>query len=168
MAEELKKRNIPCSVIPDTAVAYLMPQIDAVVLGAEAVVETGGILNTLGSCSMAMIAHSLGKPVYILVESFKFLRFYPLNQSSIPDEFKWLPSKLAKIRESQKLPDNVQFSSNNRYAAWLDVEKYREKRVDEYLSSVDYTDPCYITYLVTDLGILSPSAVSDELIKLYL
>ena len=33
---------------------------------------------------------------------------------------------------------------------------------------VDYTPPAYITLLFTDLGILTPSAVSDELIKLYL
>ena len=31
----------------------------------------------------------------------------------------------------------------------------------------DYTPAEYITLLVTDLGILTPSAVSDELIKLY-
>lgn len=33
---------------------------------------------------------------------------------------------------------------------------------------VDYTPPHYISLLFTDLGILTPSAVSDELIKLYL
>ena len=33
---------------------------------------------------------------------------------------------------------------------------------------VDYTPPNYITLLFTDLGVLTPSGVSDELIKLYL
>lgn len=33
---------------------------------------------------------------------------------------------------------------------------------------VDYTPPALITLLFTDLGVLTPSAVSDELIKLYL
>ena len=32
---------------------------------------------------------------------------------------------------------------------------------------VDYTPPAYLTLLFTDLGVLTPSAVSDELIKLY-
>lgn len=32
---------------------------------------------------------------------------------------------------------------------------------------IDYTPPQYITLLFTDLGVLTPSAVSDELIKLY-
>lgn len=33
---------------------------------------------------------------------------------------------------------------------------------------VDYTPPLLLTLIFTDLGILTPSAVSDELIKLYL
>lgn len=32
---------------------------------------------------------------------------------------------------------------------------------------VDYTPAEYITLLFTDLGVLTPSAVSDELIRLY-
>ena len=31
----------------------------------------------------------------------------------------------------------------------------------------DYLPPEYITFLITDLGVLAPSSVSDELIKLY-
>ena len=33
--------------------------------------------------------------------------------------------------------------------------------------SCDYTPPQYITLLFTDLGVFTPSAVSDELIRLY-
>lgn len=40
--------------------------------------------------------------------------------------------------------------------------------VDDVHPLVDYTPPSYITLLFTDLGVLTPSAVSDELIKLYL
>ncbi len=32
---------------------------------------------------------------------------------------------------------------------------------------VDYTLPKYITFLVTDRGLLTPTAVCDELIELY-
>jgi translation initiation factor eIF-2B subunit alpha len=35
-------------------------------------------------------------------------------------------------------------------------------------SARDYTPPQYLSLLFTDLGILTPSAVSDELIQLYL
>jgi translation initiation factor eIF-2B subunit alpha len=33
---------------------------------------------------------------------------------------------------------------------------------------IDYTQPALVTLLFTDIGILTPSAVSDELVKLYL
>lgn len=34
-------------------------------------------------------------------------------------------------------------------------------------SSIDFTPAQYISLLFTDLGVLTPAAVSDELIKLY-
>ena len=48
---------------------------------------------------------------------------------------------------------------------------YQYINVDSNITShpiIDYTPPCYITLLFTDLGVLTPSAVSDELIKLYM
>lgn len=42
------------------------------------------------------------------------------------------------------------------------------KNLAEEHPTVDYTPPSFITLLFTDLGVLTPSAVSDELIKLYL
>jgi len=35
------------------------------------------------------------------------------------------------------------------------------------VTSRDYTPPQYVSMLFTDLGVLTPSAVSDELIKLF-
>ena len=42
------------------------------------------------------------------------------------------------------------------------------QRVTLDTPSRDYTPPSYISLLVTDLGVLTPAAVSDELIQLYL
>jgi translation initiation factor eIF-2B subunit alpha len=39
--------------------------------------------------------------------------------------------------------------------------------IDENHPTIDYTPPSYITLLFTDVGVLTPSAVSDELIKMY-
>jgi translation initiation factor eIF-2B subunit alpha len=41
------------------------------------------------------------------------------------------------------------------------------QRVNLDNPSRDYTPPTYISLLVTDLGVLTPAAVSDELIQLY-
>jgi len=137
MAKNLSEVNIPCTVILDSAVGYVMEQVDMVMVGAEGVVESGGIINKVGSYTMALCAREMKKPFYVLTESFKFSRFYPLNQRDLPDEFKYKSSVLGN-----------------------DLQKEHPL--------VDYTPPSYITLLFTDLGILTPSAVSDELIKLYL
>jgi len=47
------------------------------------------------------------------------------------------------------------------------VRKNPSKPSPENSPSVDYTSAEYITLLFTDLGVLTPSAVSDELIRLY-
>lgn len=137
MQKALKDENIPCTVILDAAVGYIMEKVSLVLVGAEGVVENGGIINKIGSYSIAVLAQTVNKPFYVLSESFKFVRLYPLNQQDLPNQFKYPPSVLKG-----------------------DLSKEHPK--------VDYTPPNYITLLFTDLGILTPSAVSDQLINLYL
>lgn len=137
MCEDLENAGIECTVILDSAIGYVMENIDFVFLGAEGVVESGGIVNKIGTYTMSVCAREMKKPVYVLAESFKFTRLYPLNQRDLPNDY-----------------------------------KYPRKTLDNDLTKthplVDYTPPAYITLIFTDLGILTPSAVSDELIKLYL
>ncbi|XP_050431964.1 translation initiation factor eIF-2B subunit alpha isoform X2 [Adelges cooleyi] len=132
----LTELNIPCTLILDSAVGYIMEKVDMVMVGAECVVESGGIINKIGSCTMAICAKEFKKPFYVLTESYKFSRMYPLNQRDLPDNFRY-PSK-------------------------------NDKNLSNSHPIVDYTHPSFISLLFTDLGILMPSAVSDELIKLYL
>lgn len=49
----------------------------------------------------------------------------------------------------------------------LDVGPLLPPRVTVDNPSRDYTPPAYISLLITDLGVLTPAAVSDELIQLY-
>lgn len=175
MVRELTKHGVSCTLVPDTALGYIMPEIDAVVLGAEAVVESGGVLNALGSCSVAMIAHALRKPVYVLVESFKFLRVYPFNQFYIPDELKWKYPKQPKVPSIAERSEDVERcnedeltkTSTSKYDAWVNIKNQSSKKLLTEVPNIDYTSPNYITALITDLGILDTAAVSDQLINLY-
>ncbi|KAJ8675220.1 hypothetical protein QAD02_011006 [Eretmocerus hayati] len=137
MCQNLRDLGISCTLILDSSMGYIMEQVDMVMVGAEGVAESGGIINKVGTYTMAICAKEMKKPLYVLTESFKFSRIYPLNQVDLPDEFKYTSSALRK-----------------------DLSKEHPL--------VDYTPPQYISLLFTDLGILTPSAVSDELIKLYL
>ncbi|NXA96705.1 EI2BA factor, partial [Melanocharis versteri] len=139
MAKALRKQNIPVTVILDAAVGYIMEKVDLVLVGAEGVVESGGIINKIGTNQIAVCAKAQNKPFYVVAESFKFVRLFPLNQQDVPDRFKY---KADTLETGQNLTDEH---------PWI-----------------DYTSPSLITLLFTDLGVLTPSAVSDELIKLYL
>lgn len=37
---------------------------------------------------MAVCAKAQNKPFYVVAESFKFVRLFPLNQRDVPDKFK--------------------------------------------------------------------------------
>ncbi|KAI8343662.1 hypothetical protein BC941DRAFT_343740 [Chlamydoabsidia padenii] len=147
--EELREAGIPCRAVLDSAVGYIMDKVDMVFVGAEGVVENGGVINQIGTYQIALVAKALGKPVYAVAESYKFVRVYPLNQYDLPST----------------TPEIVSFTSRRKAFSTT-----QQDIVDLATSnpSVDYTPPQYLTLLLTDLGVLTPSGVSDELIKLYL
>ena len=37
---------------------------------------------------MAVMTKAVNKPFYVVAESFKFVRLYPLNQQDVPNRFK--------------------------------------------------------------------------------
>ncbi|CAH8306177.1 unnamed protein product [Eruca vesicaria subsp. sativa] len=139
LAKELAKLDVPVKLLIDSAVAYSMDEVDMVIVGADGVVESGGVINMMGTYQIALLAHSMNKPVYVAAESYKFARLYPLDQKD-------LAPALRPIDFGVHVPPKIE------------VER----------SARDYTPPQYLTMLFTDLGVLTPSVVSDELIQLYL
>lgn len=138
MYKELVDAGIDATLFPDSAIGYIMESVNMVVVGAEGVCESGGIINRLGTVTMAVNAKDKNKPFYVLAESFKFTRLFPLNNRDIPADYLFSRATLRKGNTKKEVP------------------------------LVDYTAPSYIESIITDLGILTPQAVSDELIKLYL
>jgi translation initiation factor eIF-2B subunit alpha len=66
--EELREAGIPCRAVLDSAVGYIMDKVDMVFVGAEGVVENGGVINQIGTYQIALVAKALGKPVYAVAE----------------------------------------------------------------------------------------------------
>ncbi|KYQ91782.1 translation initiation factor eIF-2B alpha subunit [Tieghemostelium lacteum] len=147
-ALRLQSAGIQVKLIMDGAVSRFMDKVDYVLCGAEAIVENGGILNKVGTYQISIVAKAFKKPFYVAAESFKFTRTYPLNQTDV---------------ESIKNENVVGSPSICKTCSNLD--KPESLTIDS--PTLDYTPPSYITLLFTDLGVLTPSAVSDELIKLY-
>lgn len=78
--KQLEEANIPTKVIYDSAIAVAMPSVDSVFVGCEAVVENGGIINKIGTFTLALVAKTFQKPFYVFTESLKFIKEFPLTQ----------------------------------------------------------------------------------------
>jgi translation initiation factor eIF-2B subunit alpha len=62
-----------------------MSQVSQVLVGAEYIVESGGILNKIGTYNIALTAKQFNIPFYVVAESLKFLEYYPIDQLISPD-----------------------------------------------------------------------------------
>ncbi|CAG8677156.1 2011_t:CDS:2, partial [Dentiscutata heterogama] len=139
-AKVLCKAGIPATVIYDTAVGYIIDKVDAVFVGAEGVVENGGLINAIGTYQLAVVAKAANKPFYAVIESYKFVRLFPLNQYDLPTH----------------TPDLLTFPDLEHH----NTESSEDEVIGNYEAinpTVDYTPPDYITLLCTDLGVLTPS-----------
>jgi len=134
MARELTENGLDAVIILDASVGFYMKDVDCVVVGADAVCENGGIINRIGTFTLALCAKNFKKPFYVMVESLKFLKVYPLDQCDIPQTM-------------NEFTDEAGIVNTYPYC--------------------DYTPPEFITLLFTDIGIFTPSAVSDELIQMF-
>jgi len=71
-AEELSKAGINVINIVDAAALEYIQRSDAVVLGADAILDNGDVINKIGSGMYAEIALLHKKPVYIITDSLKY------------------------------------------------------------------------------------------------
>jgi translation initiation factor eIF-2B subunit alpha len=84
----LRAKGVPVATISEGAVGYSMGKVDLVLVGAEGVVENGGIISRIGTYQIGQLAKAAGKPFYVVAETHKFVRLYPLGQYDLPIEQK--------------------------------------------------------------------------------
>lgn len=147
---------------------------------------------------MAVLARSFNVPVYGVAESYKFVRYFPLNAQDLPSSLsgalmlmpvedhhhrRYSLSSITEEGEEDGEGENGGKTHcphrNHHHHPMHTSDKPRRVDATEGMSkaeaalvmlnhaTVDYTPPTYITLLFTDIGLLTPSSVSDELIKLY-
>lgn len=150
MARELDKASIPTTVIADSAVAAVMDTVDVVFCGSESIAENGGIINKIGTYQISIVAKAYSKPFYVAAESIKFVRIFPLRQNEIP---------------RKECPYEICEHCKGVSAKTFDEEG--QGFVNFVNPLRDYTPPEYISLLFTDIGVITPSAVGEEILKLY-
>ncbi len=227
IVDALRRRGVPVATIPEAAVAYALGKVDMVIVGAEGVVENGGIISRLGTYQIGMLAKAAGKPFYVVAESHKFVRLFPLSQYDLGIEqrvieFKTeeggerggkrrgMESSMESISEEDegvemegeesRWEEKTPFVKNEDLKGYFENEAEKAKKAEEkdmngLQDAVDFTvrlpcslhlfllgllrllmqfelmmslqPPNLISGIITESGVLTPSAVSEELIKIW-
>lgn len=141
-ATELDKAGVPVSVSVDACIGELVPQADIVIVGAEAIMVDGTAVCKVGTYPSALVAHTHGVPVYVVVDT---LKFYTTSMLGLP-----LKMDMNRLRRRDVLP--------------LDAPK--RAQIAGHL--FDETPPHLITGIVTERGILSPTACATVMREMHL
>jgi len=71
-SRELAKRGINVVTMVDSAARLEIKKADMMIIGCDAILRDGSVVNKIGSGMFAEIAHNAGKKVYIITDSWKF------------------------------------------------------------------------------------------------
>ena len=72
MAKELLKCGIKVDMITDAMAGIFVPKADAVIIGADVVLNNGNVVNKAGSLGLALLCKHYKKPFYVLSAKSKF------------------------------------------------------------------------------------------------
>ena len=72
LAKDLVDLGVSVRLIADSSVNSIISNIDAVLIGADAILADGSVINKIGTNEIARAAYEKGKPVYVICETAKF------------------------------------------------------------------------------------------------
>lgn len=138
-ARELSRAGVPTTLIVDSAVRYFIRDMDKVIVGADSIAANGAVINKIGTSQIALIAHEARVPFFVAAESYKF---HPGT----------LVGQLVEIEERE--PSEI-------------VDPRRFPRVKIRNPVFDITPPEYVDLIVTERGIIPPSAAYTVIQDLF-
>lgn len=129
----LLKYGVPVVQVPDSAVRYIMHEVDYVIVGADTITSNGAVVNKIGTSQVALAAKEARVRVYVVAESYKFS---PMT----------LVGELVKIEF--RSPEEIVPKE------WLD----KHPRIKVLNPVFDVTPPEYVDVIVTEYGVIPPPA----------
>jgi ribose 1,5-bisphosphate isomerase len=133
---ELVKHKVPTTLIVDSAVRYVMPKVDLVVVGADTIASNGAVINKIGTSQIALCAHEARVPVMVCAETYKFS-----HETMVGELVEIEERDVNEIVNQDDFPDVKLFNP-----------------------VFDATPPEYVDVIVTEEGVISPHA-AYEIIK---
>ncbi|MCY2953697.1 MAG: S-methyl-5-thioribose-1-phosphate isomerase [Planctomycetota bacterium] len=146
-AWELYHQDIPHAIVPDNAGAYLMSigKVDLMIVGADRIAANGDTANKIGTLEKAIAAKEFGVPFYVAAPRSTF----DLNcndKDGIPIE----------QRDEEEVLYQIGLTQSGKIEKVL-VASPGSKAVNP---AFDVTPAKYITGIITEKGIVTPSRAS--------
>jgi ribose 1,5-bisphosphate isomerase len=136
--KDLTEAGIKPTLIVDSAVRWLMKDLDAVVVGADTICSNGALINKIGTSQIALVAHEARVPFMVCAETFKFSP-------------KTMYGELVEIEER----DSDEVAKPGEIPLGTKI-----------LNPVfDATPPEYIDAIVTEIGVVPPSAAYEIIVR---
>lgn len=127
---QLLKAGVPTTLIVDSAVRHFIRDIDKVIVGADSIAANGAVINKIGTSQLALAAHEARVLFFVAAESYKF---HPGT----------LVGRLVEIEERE--PNEI-----------VNPKRFPGVRIRNPV--FDVTPPDYIDLIITERGIVPPSA----------
>lgn len=131
--KHLLEAGVPATQIPDSAVRYIMHEVDQVIVGADTIASNGAVVNKVGTSQVALAAHEARVRVFVAAETYKFSPATVIGEL-VPIEFR--PSTEIVCKE------------------WLE----KHPSIEVLNPSFDVTPPEYIDAIITEKGVIPPQA----------
>jgi len=141
-AAQLLAKGVPVVQIPDSAVRYVMHEVDQVVVGADTIASNGAVVNKVGTSQIALAAHEARVRVFVAAETYKFSPLTILGEL-VTIEFR---------DPTEIVPKE-----------WID----RHPNVKVLNPSFDVTPPEYIDAIITEIGVIPPQAATLILMERF-
>jgi ribose 1,5-bisphosphate isomerase len=135
---DLSAAGVPATLIIDSAVRWAMKDIDAVFVGADTVCSNGALINKIGTSQVAMAAHESRVPFMVCAETYKF------SPRTMTGEMVEIEERDAsEVVDPRLLPSGVGVRN----------------------PVFDATPPEYIDSIITEVGVISPYAAYEVIVR---
>jgi ribose 1,5-bisphosphate isomerase len=134
-AKELLEAKIPVTYCVDSAIGAVMKRVDKVLVGCDAILADGSIVNKIGTLPIAIVAAKFNTPVFVAGESIKF------DGQTVSGR-----------------PEPLETRSP------AEISQYSELKGAEVINpAFDIVPAELITALITELGVMRPELLRQEL-----
>ena len=139
LAKKLADMGVNTILFVDSAVRYMMKDVDKVLTSSEAIAANGAVINKVGTSQIALAAHEARVRFFVLSATSKF------NPETLLGEV----VELAKVRLE------------------LGPEIRDLKGIKALSPLFDVTPPEYVDAIITEKGLIAPQAVAMVVREIY-